>query len=96
MTLPVLKLKFARRPTVEAEFAKAYVGPPGQGGSSTYTHTQTLPLATWTVAHNLGRRPSVTVTDHLGNVVLADVRYVDNDLIQINHSAPLAGFAYVN
>lgn len=71
-------------------------GPGGGGGGSTYTHIQSTPLATWTVAHNLNRFPSITVVDNLGNQIYPDVRYIDNDIIQVTHSVPLTGRAYCN
>ena len=64
--------------------------------SGTEAFEQTTPLATWTVPHNLNRYPSVTVTDHLGAVLLADVQYVDANTVQINHSVPMTGRAYCN
>ncbi len=71
-------------------------GPPGGGAGATYTHVQSLPSSVWTVAHNLGRYPSITVVDNLGGELLADVRYLDDDLAQITHSVPLIGRAYCN
>lgn len=71
-------------------------GPSGGAGGATYTHTQTIPAAVWTVAHNLSRRPSVSVTDHLGNLLVADVLYVDADIVQVTHGTPYIGFAYCN
>lgn len=69
-------------------------GPPG--GSNTYRHQQSTPLATWTVVHNMGTRPAVTVTDHLDNQVLADVRYIDDNILQITHGLPMIGNVYCN
>lgn len=71
-------------------------GEPGTPGGVGYTHSQTIPLATWTVAHNLGRYPSIMVTDHLGNVVHGDVRYVDENIVQVTHGSPITGFVYLN
>lgn len=71
-------------------------GPPGGGAGATYTHTQSIPAAVWTVAHNLGRFPSVSVVDHLGGLLTPDVRYLDADLVQVIHSTPLIGKAYCN
>lgn len=64
--------------------------------NGTEAFEQATPLATWTVPHNLNRYPSVTVTDHLGSVLLADVQYVDANTVQINHSVPMIGKAYCN
>lgn len=71
-------------------------GVPGPAGGATYIHTQSTPAAVWTVAHNLSRRPSVAVTDHLGSLLAADVLYVDADIVQVTHGAPYIGFAYCN
>lgn len=71
-------------------------GPPGGGAGATYTHVQTLPSSVWTVAHNLGRYPSITVVDNLGGELFADVRYIDSAIAQITHSVPLIGRAYCN
>lgn len=71
-------------------------GPPGPGGGSTYTHTQAIPLATWTAAHNLGRFPSVSVVDTLGSQVFGDVAWVDENIVQITHGSAIAGKAYFN
>lgn len=94
---PVLQLRLLRSPAeLPADMANVIVGKPGAPGGSTYTHTQAIPAAVWTVPHNLGRRPSVTVADHLGNVVHADVTYLDNDLVQVTHGTAITGFAYCN
>ena len=61
-----------------------------------YTHQQSIALAVWTVAHNLGRFPSLTVTDLLGQVIYPDVQYQDNNLVQVTHGTALAGFVYCN
>ncbi|EZP56411.1 hypothetical protein [Delftia sp. RIT313] len=71
-------------------------GPPGGGAGATYTHIQSAAAAVWTVAHNLGRYPSITVVDNLGGQLYPDVRYVDADIVQITHSVPLTGRAYCN
>lgn len=77
-----------------AAVVRGVPGPPGT--VSAYTHTQAIALAVWTVAHNLGRWPSVTVTDHLGRRIEPDVVYLSADLVQITHGTPLTGFAYCN
>jgi hypothetical protein len=71
-------------------------GPPGPGGGSTYTHSQAIPLAVWTAAHNLGRYPSVSVVDTLGRQVFGDVTWVDENIVQITHGSAIAGKAYFN
>lgn len=93
---PLIRLCIVQPRQISAEFARVFAGPPGAAGGATYTHTQAVAAAVWTVAHNLGRRPSVTVTDHLGNEVWPDIRHLDGDLVQVTHGVPLTGFAYCN
>ena len=94
---PVLQLRLLRPPVqLPADMANVIVGKPGAPGGSTYTHTQAIAAAVWTVPHNLSRRPSVTVTDHLGNVVHADVSYLDDNLVQVAHGTAITGYAYCN
>lgn len=71
-------------------------GRPGTNGGETFQFEQAAPSPVWTVPHNLQRRPSVMVTDQAGNVVISDIRYVDDNIIQITHGRPVAGFAYCN
>lgn len=71
-------------------------GPPGPAGGSTYEHTQDVASAVWTIAHNLNRFPSVTVTDHLGEILAVDAKYLDENIVRITHGVPLTGYAYLN
>jgi len=71
-------------------------GRPGLNGGETFQFEQADPAAVWTVPHNLQRRPSVMVTDLAGNAVISDIRYIDDNIIQITHGRPVAGFAYCN
>lgn len=61
-----------------------------------YIHTQSREAATWIIAHNLGRYPSVTVVDSENIVVLCDMRYSDRNTIILSFTSPLAGAAYLN
>jgi hypothetical protein len=94
---PVLQLRLLRPPQeLPADMANVIVGKPGAPGGSTYTHTQSIAASVWTVAHNLGRRPSVAVTDHLGVEIYSDVRWIDDNLVQITHGNAITGFVYCN
>lgn len=70
-------------------------GLPGLSGVS-YTHSQAVPAATWTINHNLGRFPSVTVVDSAGSVVAGNVEYVSNNTVVLYFSAAFGGSAYLN
>lgn len=79
------------------EVLQVHLGMRGKDGvSSNYPHTQAIANAVWTVPHNLNRHPSITTTDHLGNVIYGDVVYVDANIVQITHGSALIGFAYCN
>lgn len=72
---------------------KGEKGDKGDSGAY-FEYQQLLPSQVWTIAHNLNKYPSVTVTDHLKNVVVSDVTYVDQNTLQIKHGIPLIGFTY--
>lgn len=63
---------------------------------TTYTHIQSSAVSTWSINHNLGRYPSVSVVDSAGNKVIGDVEYVDSDNIDITFCASFSGKAYLN
>lgn len=71
-------------------------GASGSGGSgATFEWTQSIPLAVWTIPHNMDKYPSVSVV--IGNeVVLSDVTYVDRDIVQVTHGSPFSGKVYCN
>ena len=71
-------------------------GPPGGGGGGTaddHVHLQETPAATWTINHNLGRRPNVEVRTVGGVVMTAEVIHVSNNQVQVAFAAALAGTA---
>lgn len=65
-------------------------GPPGGAG---YTHAQAMAAATWTVNHNLGRRPSIVVLTTGGVEVDAAVTHTSAMQAVIAFNAPQAGSA---
>ena len=71
-------------------------GPPGPGADLSYVHTQTPLATTWTVAHNLGKYPSVSVVDSGGNELLPDVTHLDVNTLTVTFGSPNSGKVYVN
>lgn len=63
---------------------------------STFNFAQISPTSTWNITHNLNKYPSVTVVDSGENTVIGDVKYIDNNNIQIIFSASFSGNAYLN
>lgn len=62
----------------------------------TLVFTQAIPLATWTIVHNLGKYPSVTVIDSANEVVFGDVAYVDSNTITLTFAGGFSGTCYLN
>jgi hypothetical protein len=84
-----------KRPTVRPGSNIGPRGPSGQSGAS-YTHTQASASATWTVAHNLGVKPSVQIYDTDDALVLADVAHLNVNTLTISFATPVAGTARCN
>jgi hypothetical protein len=72
--------------------------PFGDIGSSVKTNvfTQGNASKTWTVTHNLGKFPQVTVIDNVGDMVYGDVQYIDQNTLKITFSMPISGKCYLN
>lgn len=73
-------------------------GEPGENGlgSVTYVHTQSVASTSWTINHDLGKWPSVTVVDSTNRLVFAMVEYIDENNLVVTVAAPFAGLAYLN
>lgn len=75
-------------------------GPPGPtgppGGGTTYIFHQDTPATVWTITHNLGNYPSVTVIDSGGSEVLGSPNYVSGNQVVLTFSAAFSGTAYLN
>lgn len=93
--LPELQTRENPAPLMTVELVAAVRGAPGASGVG-YTWTQDIPLSTWTIPHNRGGYPSITVVDTTGRVVEPDVQYIDANIIQVIHGSPFAGKAFLN
>ncbi len=60
-----------------------------------FIHTQSSVSSTWNITHELGGRPSVTIVDSAGTVVVGDVVYNSNTSITVLFSSPFSGYAYL-
>lgn len=65
-------------------------------GGVSYRHIQSVPAATWTIAHLLGKYPSVTIVDTAGSQVIGDVRFLSQSTVQVSFSTAFSGEAYCN
>jgi hypothetical protein len=68
-------------------------GTPGAGGRS-LDFTQAVPSTVWTINHNFGLYPSVTVVGPTG-LVEGDVTYIDLNNLSITFAVPISGVAYL-
>lgn len=81
----------------EQDWLDSLVGPPGSGsGSGSYTFSQAIPSATWTIAHNLGFRPSVQVQNSAHENVIGEIEHVDINNIILRFSGAFSGVAYLS
>jgi hypothetical protein len=76
-------------------------GPAGKDGKDGvsggfFTYTQSAPATVWTINHNLGYRPQVTVVDSANSVVEGDRVYTDANNLVLTFSAPFSGVAYLS
>lgn len=61
-----------------------------------HTFVQSSSSSSWSITHNLGKKPSVTIVDSADTLLHGQVDYVDNDNLTITLSAPTSGKAYLN
>ncbi len=59
-----------------------------------------IPITTvstiWTVNHNLGCHPSITVVDSSGDIVEVDCRYLSPNSLVVSFNDPMTGTIYLN
>jgi len=60
-----------------------------------YVHSQGTAAASWSIEHGLGTYPVVVLTDLAGNVLEADVQYIDADNVTVSFGTAQAGTAYL-
>ena len=63
---------------------------------SKYTHTQGSPTTTWSITHNLGYRPNVSVVDTSDTVCFGDIDYTNDNAIVVTFTQSFAGKAYLS
>lgn len=70
--------------------------PVSGSGDLNYDHNQVASTTVWTIAHNLGKIPSVKVIDSGSNEVIGDVSNTDVNNLTITFTAAISGHAYLN
>lgn len=64
--------------------------------SQSFEFDQATPSASWSIAHNLGKFPTVAVVDSAGNFGIGSVQYADANHLTVSFGAPFTGTAYLN
>lgn len=54
------------------------------------------PQSEWIIEHNLGKYPSVTLTDNDGNVFFGNIQYLDLNTVKITFKKAITGKAFLN
>ena len=85
----------------EKIIAKQYLIKDNEGnitnlGNSTFRYVQNLASTVWNIQHNLGKYPSVSVTDSAGTIVEGRTTYIDANNVLVEFNAEFTGFANCN
>ena len=64
--------------------------------SKNYIHEQGIANNVWVIAHNLNKKPSITIVDGADNVVEGAEKYIDENTIEIYFNGAFKGKAYLN
>jgi hypothetical protein len=63
---------------------------------TTFSFNQESPTATWSITHNLGYKPAVSVVDTSDTVVVGDIDYTDLNVLVVTFAQSFAGKAYLS
>jgi len=75
--------------------ATGATGPQGPAGDGGYDHTQGSAAATWTIAHNLGYRPTVSTLTVGGVEMEGMVTHLSVNTLTIDFTVAVAGTAHL-
>lgn len=65
-------------------------------GDKNYAHIQAIASDTWTIAHNLNKRPAINVYDSDGNTVQYAADFPDNNTVILSFIGEISGRADLN
>jgi hypothetical protein len=71
-------------------------GPQGSAAVQSFVHNQGTPSDTWTINHNLGFFPNVSVVDSAGTVVEGDTAWPNSGTIIVSFESAFSGKAYLS
>ena len=65
-------------------------------GRVSYEHMQGSASNSWTINHNLGFKPNVTVIDSAGNIVEGEIAYTNTNSLTVSFQSAFSGNAYLS
>jgi len=68
----------------------------GKDADKTFEFTQPTPSVEWTIQHDMGKFPSVSVVNNNNILMYGNTTYVDTNNLIINFTAGFSGKAYLN
>lgn len=71
----------------------------GGGGPMTagwFEHAQSTPAQEWTIDHNLGFFPNVTIVSSAGDILEPDLQYPNTNTVVVLFAGPVAGRAHLS
>ena len=66
------------------------------GATGTFTECFTSNSKLWTITHNLGKYPSVTIVDDNNEVVIGAIDYKSTNQVAVSFNSPFDGCAFLN
>lgn len=61
-----------------------------------FEHSQGSASNSWTITHNLGFKPNVTVIDSAGNIVEGEIAYTNSNSLTVSFASAFSGKAYLS
>jgi hypothetical protein len=61
-----------------------------------FEHNQGSASNSWTITHNLGFKPNVTVIDSAGNIVEGEIAYTNSNSLTVSFASAFSGKAYLS
>ena len=74
----------------------AYNSLPYFDSDKTFNFVQGVGATTWTINHNLGKFPSVSIFDSADTPLKGQIEHTDNNNLEINFNKNISGKAYLN
>jgi len=57
---------------------------------------QAIPSTLWSITHNFGKRPAVTILTSAGDVVWAAINHIDDNSLTVSFTNPFSGKVVLN